>query len=290
MKDRICLVTGATSGIGRATAFALARMGAEMILLGRNDSKGKDTVRRIQQVTKNERISFYKADLSLLREVRVCAETIRSRYQKIDVLINNAGARFNGFMLTSEGNEVTFATNHLGHFLLTIMLLPKLRNAQGGRIINVSSGNHSSAKEFRTEDLANPAVYDGRKAYADSKLANILFTHDLAERLKSYGITANSVDPGGVATNFSRNNGFFAWSKHITYYLLHRSLLTPTQGARTIIYLASSPAVSSVTGKHFCQMHAYPLSDISHEKSCRDRLWELSCRLCGIEDSASAEC
>jgi NAD(P)-dependent dehydrogenase (short-subunit alcohol dehydrogenase family) len=286
MKDRICLITGATSGIGRATAFKLAEMGAEIILLGRNDTKGEDTARRIKRKTGNNRVVFYRADLSLLSEVRACAELIRSRYQRIDVLVNNAGARFEKFKLTSEGNELTFATNHLGHFLLTRKLLPLLNNAPGARIINVSSGNHSGGKEFNVEDSVDPASYGGRQAYANAKLANILFTYSLAERLKPYGVTVNSVDPGGVATNFSRNNGFFAWARHISYYLLHRSLITPAQGAETIIYLASSPDVSRVTGKHFYKMHERASSDLSYDDSCRNRLWDLSCKLCGIPVSS----
>jgi retinol dehydrogenase 14 len=286
MKSRTCLITGATSGIGRAAAFSLARKGADLILLGRNQEKGEAVARQIGSTCKGTTVSFYTVDLSLLGQVRNVSETIRSNHPRVDVLINNAGARFDKFQLTSEGNELTFATNHLGHFLLTASLWETMRDKADSRIINVSSGAHEGAKDFSIEDLTVPALYNGKKAYAYAKLSNLLFTYDLSERLKPFNITVNAMHPGGVATNFSRNNGLFAWLKHVAYYIFKRNLLTPEQGAQTIIHLACSSAVNGKSGGYFYNMAECKSSVLSHDRTCMEKLWSVSCELCGVDSHA----
>lgn len=283
IKSKICLITGATSGIGRAAALSLAGKGAELILLGRNEEKGKAVVSRIKRTCKEATAVFYRVDLSLVSQVRSIGERIKSNHPKIDIIINNAGARFDRFELTSEGNELTFATNHLGHFLLTALLWETMRDRDDSRIINVSSDMHSSVKDFPVEDFTNPSLYSGKKAYAYAKLSNLFFTYALSSRLKPFNITVNALHPGLVATGFRRNNGFVSWLKHVTYALRHRKLLTPTQGARTMIYLASSPAVKGKSGAYFVNMTEQRSSQFSYDRTCMDKLWEVSCSLCGID-------
>lgn len=286
MRSRTCLITGATSGIGRATAFSLARRGADLILLARNQEKGKAIADRLQSEHKDSIIRFYGVDLSLLKNVRKAAETIQSNHPRLDVLINNAGARFDKFRLTAEGNELTFATNHLGHFLLTALLWETMRDREDSRIINVSSGAHEGAKDFAIEDLTNPKLYNGKKAYAYAKLSNLLFTYELSERFKPFNITVNAMHPGGVATNFSRNNGLIAWAKHLTYYILNRSLLTPSQGAQTIVYLACSSTVKGKSGAYFYNNAECQSSPLSYDRTYMKKLWLLSCEVCGIDASS----
>lgn len=283
MKGKTCVITGATSGIGWASPVELGRLQADLILIGRNERRGAELVRRLQRDHSCTNTHFMRADLSVQREVHELAAAIRNRCARIDVLINNAGARFDTFRLSADDIESTFATNHLGHFLLTLLLLDKLQAAEAARVITVASGAHGGARggfeqNFRAEN------YDRKTAYGNSKLANLMFAYELARRLRDTKITSNAVDPGGVATNLGRNNGFMSWMRHIGYYALKRELISPRKGAGTIVFLASSPAVEGISGKYFFREREVPSSRISYDEDTAKRLWELSLHMTGMDD------
>jgi NAD(P)-dependent dehydrogenase (short-subunit alcohol dehydrogenase family) len=282
MNQSVCLITGATSGIGKAAALALAKKNYRLLLAGRNEEKAARVCEEIKRKSRNGDVGYYVCDLSVLRDVRALAARIKKSHPRIDVLINNAGARFLRHELTEEGIEMTLATNHLGHFVLTLSLIDTLKRSGRGRIINVSSGAHEAATGV-IENTLSAKDYDGRKQYSNSKLANVLFTFALAGMLKGTGIAVNAVDPGGVATNFSRNNGLAYWLKHRLYYLMKRQLLTPAQGAETIVYLASSDEVEGITGTFFKDKKEKKPSDMSYDRTLQDKLWVLSAGLGGID-------
>jgi len=283
VRGKTCVITGATSGIGRAAAIQLGRLQADLILVGRNESRGVDLVRRLDREHACKNAHFIKADLSVQQEVRELAAAIRNRCARVDVLINNAGARFDTFRPSPDNIELTFATNHLSHFLLTLLLLEKLQGAEAARVITVSSGAHSGANgDF--ERVLRAETYDRKAAYGTSKLANLMFSYELARRLRGTNITSNAVDPGGVATHLGRNNGFTSWMRHIGYHALKRELVSPTRGAETVVYLASSPEVDGVTGKSFYRNREAPSSPVSHDQDIATRLWDLSLRLTGLNE------
>jgi NAD(P)-dependent dehydrogenase (short-subunit alcohol dehydrogenase family) len=282
MNRQICLITGATSGIGKAAALALAKKNYELILIGRNKEKAKKVCYDIKKITSNDHVNDFVCDVSLLQDVRSTADKIKNAYDRIDVLINNAGAKFLRHQLTKEGIELTLATNHLGHFTLTLSLIDLLKMSPSARIINVSSGAHY-AGNGAVENMLTAHNYDGRKQYSNSKLANVLFTYALADKLMGKGIVVNAVDPGGVATNFGRNNGLWHWLKHRIYYLRKRQLLTPEQGAETLVFLSSDDGVIGITGKYFNEMKEKRSSDISYDKALQDMIWEFSVTLSGID-------
>ncbi len=209
------MVTGATSGIGAATALALAKQGATAIVVGRSQIKCEKTVSKIKANTGNPLIDYLLADLSSQKDIRQLSEQVKSRHNRLDVLINNAGAKFVSRMETVDGCEMFFALNHLAYFLLTNLLLDLLKESEA-RIINVSSGAHGGCPGISFDDLQGEKGYIGKQAYAQSKLANILFTYELSMRLEGTGVSVNALHPGGVATNFCRNNGWVSWLKHIT--------------------------------------------------------------------------
>lgn len=283
MSQKICLITGATSGIGRAAALELARQNFQIIIVARNKDRAEAACRRINSLTGNKSVFWYLCDLSLLRDVRALASQLKTDLDRLDVLVNNAGARFLRHQVTPEGVELTLATNHLGHFVLTLSLLDLLERSAEARIINVASGAHYGADRV-IENILRPEDYDGKKQYARSKLANVLFTYALAEWLRDRqsGISVNAADPGGVATNFARNNGLIPWLKHRLYYLSKRQLLSPARGAETVVFLASSPEVKGVTGKYFFQKKERLSSAASYDKESQRKLWELSLALSGI--------
>ena len=282
VNSKTCLITGATSGIGKAAALALVSMGYKLILLGRNEKKLKETCREMMPKSGNGRIGSYLCDLSVMKDVHAAADRIKVDYDRIDVLINNAGARFLRHELTKEGIEMTLATNHLGHFVLTLSLINLLKNSGRAMVVNVSSGTHYGGTRV-IENILSASDYNGRKQYANSKLANVLFTYALANKVAGDGITVNSCEPGGVATNFAHNNGFLHWLKHRLYYLRKGQLLTPAQGAETVVYLASSDNVVGVTGRHFFGKKEIKSSDKSYDKTLQDGLWSLSRELTGID-------
>ena len=279
MKNKVCLITGATSGIGKAAALKLADLGASLILISRNKKKGEKICKQIRKINNNAQVKFYRVDISSMKEVRSVTEKIKTDFDHIDVLINNAGARFDNYLKNDEGIELTFATNHVGHFLLTHSLIEMLKKSGQARIINISSLNTRGTQEL--DDIIAPIYYDRRIAYGRSKLANLYFTYELSSRLKNSTITANAVDPGGVATNFSRNNGLYPWLKHYLSYILKLKLISPQKAAETIVYLASSQEVSETTGKYFFENNEINSSAASYSKEAALQLWQMSLKLTG---------
>ena len=279
--NKLCLITGATSGIGKATAIELAKLGFNLILTGRSEEIGKNLS---DSLIKKYKIKseFIKCDISSLNDVRNLAGIVNSKYDHLNVLINNAGSRFSDYQKSVDGIELTFATNHLGHFLLTQLLFELLKKSSDARIINVSSSAHYG-KQIDIDDLVSPKEYNRSLVYGRSKLANVLFTYELARRNIFSNVSINAIDPGGVATNFARNEGFIRWLKHISYYIVKRQLLTPKQGAETVVYLASSDNVKGITGKFFFKKKEIKSTEESYDVNKANKLWELSEQLCGIK-------
>jgi len=291
MQGKVCLVTGAASGIGAITAQALAQQGAAVILVDCNSDKGTTTADQIKQQTGNPTVEFMWADLSVQKEIRQLVQQFRSRYQRLDVLVNNAGAIFPRRQETVDGFEMTFALNYLAYFLLTNLLLDTIKASAPARIINVSSRAHARA-QINFDDLQSRSNYRGIRAYEKSKLAIVLFTYELARRLEGTGVTVNTLHPGVVATNFATHNGGivglltrmvaadFASNKDGIASLLIRPLrlafISPEQGAQTSIYLATSPEVEGVTGKYFVKCKAVPSSPASYDTTIAGRLWQVS--------------
>jgi NAD(P)-dependent dehydrogenase (short-subunit alcohol dehydrogenase family) len=276
MAGRICLVTGATSGIGAATALSLAQMGATVIVVGRNPQKCTNRVAAIRSSTGNASVEHMLADLSEQDQIHALADRFKGKYRRLDVLINNAGGRFLSRVLTAHGYEMTFALNHLGYFILTHLLLKELLTGPHGRIINVASESHRSCGGINFADLQGEQSYHGKEAYAQSKLANLLFTYELARQLDGTGLTVNALEPGNVWTNFSRNNGWLSWARHIVGSLRSGTLVGPQEGAKTSIYLAASPEVQGVSGKYFSREKMIASSGPSYDVAAARRLWEVS--------------
>ena len=274
MHNKFIMITGATSGIGQAAAQALAAQGHEILIVGRNPAKTEGVAKQIREQTGNQAVHFLLADFSDLEQIRHLAEQVKTQFPKLDVLVNNAGAYFNRRQRMSGGVEKTFFVNHLAPFLLTNLLLDHLQNP--ARIINVASDAHQYG-QLDLNDLKFEKSYFGFAAYARSKLANILFTYELAHRLAGSGVTVNALHPGGVATNiFSTDFSIFG---PLIKGVVSLFTLTPTQGADNTIYLASSPDVEGVTGKYFVKRAAVPSSPPSYDKDLAKRLWEVSEKL-----------
>jgi len=271
--NKTILITGATSGIGYETALALAKMNAFVIGVGRNLEKNNRCAQTIREESGNPLVEYLLADLSSLADVQKLADTVKDRCQRLDVLINNAGGYFIKRMTTVDGYELTFALNHLAYFHLTNELLDLIKPSAPGRIINVSSGAHMGAKI----NLSNPNQVHGSfgwEAYAQSKLANVLFTYELVRRLEGSGVTCNCLHPGWVATGFGVNNkGLAGWIIGLSSKLGGKS---PQQGAETSIYLASSPDVEGISGRYFADCKEIPSSPVSYDLSVAQELWVLS--------------
>ncbi len=273
LQGKVCLVTGATSGIGKATATALAAQGTQVIVVGRNELKTQRVVQEIESETGNDKLIFLLADFSDLEQVRELATTFKAQYAQLDVLVNNAGAFFSTRQQTTYGVEMTFLVNHLAPFLLTNLLL--LDNTPS-RIVNVSSAAHKFDK-MDFDDLGFERSYSGMKSYARSKLANIMFTYELSRRLADRSTTVNALHPGQVATNIWSNSSSILTP--VLEWFMGLFSLTPEQGADTSIYLASSPEVEGITGKYFVKRKAVPSSPLSYDEKVAARLWDVSERL-----------
>ncbi|HET8839955.1 MAG TPA: SDR family oxidoreductase [Ktedonobacteraceae bacterium] len=272
MQGKVCLVTGSSTGIGKATARELARMGATVVLVCRSQSRGEAAQAEIKQSTGNDQVDLIVADLSLLLDVRRVAETFRQRYSQLHVLINNAGAANHTRQITSDGLESTFALNYLAPFLLTELLLDVLKASAPARIINVSSMNHRN-NTIHFDDLQGGKKYNMWRAYGQSKLALILFTYELADQLKGTGVTVNALHPGIIASEFGRGLGGFL---HGAWKVIAPFISTVEQGAQTTLYLATSPAVEGVSGKYFINSKEAQSSRRSHDKQMRLRLWQVT--------------
>ncbi len=283
MEGRVCLVTGATNGIGKETALALAQMGATVVITARDAARGAATLDEIKQASGSDLVELMHADFASLEDIRRLAADVQAKHQQLHVLVNNAGAYNPQRSETKDGFETTFGVNHLAYFLLTDLLLDRLKASAPARIINVSSGAHSGAA-IDFDDLQGEQQYGrmGMTAYGQSKLANVLFTYELARRLAGTAVTANALHPGVVRTGFGRNSTGLIGAGFAIFHVVGRPfLLTPKQGAETSIYLASSPEVEGVTGKYFAKKEAVPSSDLSQDTEVAQRLWQVSEEMVG---------
>jgi len=278
MDGKICLITGATSGIGWESARALAAQGATVALVGRDAERAEKAVAAIRSATGSVLVESYLADLSAQAEVQRLAQEFRARHDRLDVLINNAGAMFPRRRESVDGIEMTLALNHLAPFLLTNLLLDTLKASALSRIVTVSSGAHLGARVY-FDDLQFTRRYGPWRAYGQSKLMNVLFTNELARRLAGSNVTANALHPGFVASNFGKRGSEF-WAAAFT--LMRPFMISAEQGAQTVVYLASSPEVEGVTGGYYANCRPARSSDLARDEAVARRLWEVSERLTGL--------
>jgi NAD(P)-dependent dehydrogenase (short-subunit alcohol dehydrogenase family) len=275
---RICLITGANSGIGKAAARAMARLGCTVIMVVRNRARGERVYREFLDTTGNKQIHMFAADLSSMKAIAELVQKIREQFIRIDILINNAGAFFSHRHLTEDGIEATFAVNYLSRFLLTNLLLDLIKKSPQGRIINVSADYHQMGK-IDFFDLNKSVYYSSFSAFGQAKLADVLFTYSLAEKLSRSSITVNCMHPGVVATNIVYSNPDSRLTTRILYRLVSFFFRTPEKGAETLIYLASSPEVAKVSGRYFFDKKAIDSSSASYDKELGEKLWFESERL-----------
>lgn len=277
LDGKTAVVTGANSGMGMATAAALADMGADVILLCRSEARGTAALEKLRE-TPERKLELILCDLGDFSSIHLCADRISVSYRKIDILVNNAGFISLDRQETADGLERQFGVNHIGHFLLTMRLLPLME--QGGRIVNIASGAHKVGK-IHFDDIHLKRGYNVVKAYSQSKLANVLFTRELADRLKNRGITVNCCHPGAVATNMgvSRDTGF---GKTVTG-LLKPFFQTPEEGASTAIFLAADDSVADVTGEYFYRCRIASSSGRSQDTELAQKLFRLSEELTGVQ-------
>lgn len=283
MRGKIALITGATNGIGRVTAHALAQRGAAVILVGRDADRLRRTAQDIKSETPDSVVHTLLADLSSQAQVRQLAGEFQQRFPRLDALINNAGAVFARRRLSVDGIEMTLALNHLAPFLLTNLLLNSLRTSHQARIITVASVAHMGMR-IPFDDLNHErGRYQSFGVYGQTKLMNIMFTYELARRLKGTTVTANAAHPGFVGTNFGKNNGR-AWNALFT--LGRPFAISPTKGAQTSIFLASSLDVANVSGQYFTRRKAVKSSPASYDLEAQKRLWVVSENLTGLQSGA----
>lgn len=275
MQGRVCVVTGASAGIGRATAMGLAQQGATVALVCRNRDRAEATRAAIRGQTGNEAIDIFLADLSSRDEIRRLARELMAQYPRLDVLVNNAGVFNWNRETTVDGMETVFAVNHLAYFLLTQLLLEHLKSSAPARIINVASDAHRWGPLDLT-DLQHERGYRPLLVYGRSKLCNILFTRELARRVQGTGVTVNCVHPGGVATRLGLNNG---WMATVIATMLKPFILTSEQGADTVLYLATSPDVENVSGGYFIKRRERQPSAAAVDDETAQRLWQASVEL-----------
>ena len=277
MKGKTVVATGATSGIGEQAALALARMGARIVLVARDESRAEATLARLESVGPRLGHGLHLADLSSMAEARRIGALIAKSESRIDVLVNNAGAMFADRRVTAEGLEMTFALNHMAYFLMTAALADRLAGSAPARVVSTASGaHHGMSIDF--SDLQATRRYNGWRAYGRSKLANILFTREAARRLAGTGVTANCFHPGFVASRFGSASG--GWTSRLMP-IARTFAITPEEGADTLVHLASSPEVANVTGAYFVKRKAVEPSAAARDDKAAKTLWEASERLAG---------
>jgi len=279
MKGKYCLITGGTAGLGRETARGLARLGARLFLVGRNQEAGMAAVSDMKHETGNHNITYLAADLSEMSAVVDLADRYLRRYDQLDVLINNAGGIFGRRTFNGQGIEKTIALNHLAPFVLTARLLPLMQQNAPSRIITVSSNAHKKIRRFDFEKIEGGRHYIGWYAYKQSKLANLLFTYELARRLDPRRVTANAVHPGFVATDIGVRHGFlpsFLWK------IVRQWAIGIREGARTQTWLACAPELDRITGRYFVRGEAVRSTDASYDRQAQARLWQWSIERTGV--------
>jgi NAD(P)-dependent dehydrogenase (short-subunit alcohol dehydrogenase family) len=275
---RTIVITGATSGIGEVAAYSLAQTGARIVFIARDRVRGEETLKRLRQIAPAQEHVLHYADLSRVAELKRVAQEIAGNERKIDVLINNAGGLFSTRQVTQDGLEMTFATNHMAYFVITNMLIERLKVASGARVISTSSDAYKTAR-LNFSDLQSQHRYGGFGMYGRSKLMNILFTRELARRMAGTSVTANCFYPGFVATRFGDSGSGVLAS---VLKCAKRFALTAEEGAQTLIYLASSPAVAGISGKYFYKCRPVKLFRRAESDEDARRLWDVSVRLSGV--------
>jgi NAD(P)-dependent dehydrogenase (short-subunit alcohol dehydrogenase family) len=279
MAGKVALITGGTGGIGKATAIGLATMGARVAITGRDLARAEQAASDIRTASTNPAVDAFAADMSSQAEVRRLAVAVLDAYPRLDVLVNNVGGFWAHRHATADGLERTFALNHLASFLLTNLLLDRLKASAPTRVVTVSSGAQSMGR-IDFDDLQGARNYSGQRAYNQSKLANIMFTNELAHRLEGTGVTANSVHPGVVRTNFGAEDQ--AWFFTVISRVARPLLKTPAKGAQTSIYLASSPEVDGVSGRFFVNRMPKTPNKVAYDTKMTARLWDVSADLVGM--------
>ncbi len=279
MAGKTVLVTGGTKGLGRATAVGLAALGARVGITGRDPERTKTAAAEIATESGNPQVDGFAADMSSQAEVRDLAATVLETYPRLDVLVNNAGTFYNSRHVTVDGFESVFAVNHLAPFLLTSLLLDRIKASAPARIVTVSSNGHAMGK-LNFEDLQAERRYSGRLAYAQSKLANIAFTYELARRLEGTGVTATVLHPGLVRTTLGSEDP--SALLNVLIFIASPSSKSPAEGAATSIYLASSPEAQGVTGRYFVNCKPKSSSKASYDVAVAARLWQVSSELVGL--------
>lgn len=280
MDGKVCMVTGATSGIGKVTARELLRLGAKVVMVGRSQERCDITAEQFRKETGSELVDYLVADLSSQAEVRRLANNFLGRYDRLDVLVNNAGGFFMKRQESVDGIEMTFALNHLNYFLLTHLLLECVQASAPARIVNVSSNGHRGAR-INFDDLQGERIYSGWRAYAQSKLANVLHAYELSRRLDADRVTVNALHPGFVSTRLARNNGLVF---QLVMPLMRIIARSPEEGARTSVYLASSPQVQGVTGKYFEDSQVVPADPAADDEATAQGLWRVSMEMTGLAE------
>jgi NAD(P)-dependent dehydrogenase (short-subunit alcohol dehydrogenase family) len=280
MAGRTVLVTGGTGGIGGATAAGLAALGARVGVVGRDRGRAAAAAERIRRT--GGEVDVFTADLSAQREVRALAEQVLAAYPRLDVLVNNVGGYWAHRHTTEDGLERTFAVNHLAPFLLTNLLLDRLRESAPARVVTVSSGAQAMGR-IDFDDLQGERAYRGQRAYNQSELANVMFTYELARRLEGSGVTATVLHPGVVRTAFGREDST-GWMR-LMLPVVRPFMRSPEEGARTSIHLASSPEVEGVTGQYFANERPRSSAKASYDRDAAGRLWDLSAELVGLSST-----
>jgi retinol dehydrogenase-14 len=282
MAGKTVLVTGGTSGIGRATAMGLAAMGARLGITGRDRGRTEEAAAEIR-ASGDGQVDLFVADLSSQSKVRRLADEVLQTYPRLDVLVNNVGGYWNTRHVTADGLERTFALNHLAPFLLTNLLLDRLRHSAPARVVTVASNAHSTG-QINFNDLQSEQSYSGSRAYSQSKLANVLFTYELARRLPASAVTANALHPGVVNTSFGAGDPGGVQRLFVPF--VRPFLKTPVQGADTSIHLASSPDLEQVGGRYFANSKPKRSSKASYDEAAAARLWQVSAKLVGLTATA----
>ncbi len=281
MNKRVCIVTGASSGIGKAIALGLAQIGATVVLVCRDKNRGESALNEIKQKYQNSSVDLFVADLSSQESIRVLVRQYVDKYKQLHVLVNNAGTFFTKRHVTVDGIETVFAVNYLAPFLLTNLLLDTLKRSTPSRIINVAGAHHNKGK-INFDDLQGAQDFNGSRAIAQSKLALVLYTYELAKGLEGTGVTVNCSDPGMVATNLTDKDEDFPKFFKYMFKLVKPFMKSPAKGAETSIYLASSPEVEGITGQYFANKKIIKSSPASYDINTARRLWDVSVSLTGL--------